>query len=131
MIEPTFGYDAEKGVFYMATERMTLDSVLPEDLKRAGYGDLKSLFGKVITLHDVSFTKRNDAWRAMFTITLQGDTKKQFVTTGGMQPLKIGKYLMQNKLFPIDAKFITEGQAVMLVDPDKPWTPEAPEELPF
>ncbi len=115
----------------MANERKTLDSVLPEDLKNAGYGDLKSFFGKVVTIYDVTFTKRNDAWRAAFTVSLQGDTKKQYVTTGGMQPLKIGKYLMQNKLFPIDAKFITKGQAVMLVDPDVEWVADVPEDLPF
>lgn len=111
----------------MANDRKTLDAILPDDLKNAGYGDLKAFFGKVVTLHDVTFAKRNDAWKATFTVSIQGEAAKRYLTTGGLQPMKIGKYLLQNKLFPVDAKFITQGQAVMLVDPDKEWIPAAPE----
>ncbi len=111
----------------MANERKTLDQILPDDIKNAGYGDLKAFFGKPVTIYDVTFIKRNDAWKATFTVSLVGDTAKRFLNTSSMQPMKVGKYLLQNKLFPVDAKFITQGQPVLLVDPDKEWTPEAPE----
>ncbi len=114
----------------MSDKPRNLDSLIPEDLKNSGYANIKDIFGVTITVHACEFSKRNDSWRATFTVSREGEAKKTFISTGAIQPMKIGKYLVQNKLFPMQAKFITQGQAVLLVDPSKEWTPETSDNLP-
>lgn len=114
-----------------ATPR-NLDSFIPEGLKSSSYRFVKDLFGVVMTFHEVSFTKDDRGYKATFTCSKEGGIEQFFVTTRAIQPMKVAKHLHLNKLFPVVAKFITEGQAVLLVDPSKEYTPAPPtEDLPF
>jgi hypothetical protein len=116
----------------MTTPARNLDSLIPDDIKRSAYRFVKDLFGVPLILHDVSFTKDDRGFKATFTASEEAIGAKFFVTTRAIQAMKVGKHLMTNKLFPCTAKFITEGQAVLLVDPSTPYTPATTQEdLPF
>lgn len=112
----------------MTTPSKNLDSILPDELKGSSYQFVKDLFGVNLTLHSVSFSKDDRGVKATFTASKQGEKKQFYVTTRAIQAMKVGKHLLTNKLFPVDAKFITEGQAVLLADISTPWKPEVKED---
>ena len=116
----------------MTATARNLDSLIPEDIRRSAYRFVKDIFGVTCTFHDVTFTKDDRGYKATFTASEEGIGAKFFVTTRAIQPMKVGKHLMTNKLFPVVAKFITEGQAVLLVDPSMEYT-ETPkqDDMPF
>ena len=116
----------------MTAKPVNLDSIIPDDLKGSSYRFVKDLFGTVLTFNSVSFSKDDRGYKATFVCKTEAEKPEFYVTTRAIQPMKVGKYILQNKLFPMTAKFITEGQAVLLVDPDKAYQPTPPaEDMPF
>lgn len=114
----------------MSTTVRNLDSILPESMK----GDLsrfvKDCFGVPLTFHGVKFSHDERGDKASFLCSEIGQDKKFTVATRASQPVQLGVYCFKNKLFPFNAKFIPQGQAVVLVDPDTPYEPGEAEYIP-
>lgn len=101
----------------MTSQSRNLDSLIPDDVRETTYVSLRDIFGVVLNFTGVSFVKDDKGYKATFTANRPDDPKALYISTRAIQPLKVGSYAAKNKIFPFTAKFITKGQAVMLVDP--------------
>lgn len=115
----------------MTNKIPNLDSILPESLKGSLYRQVKDMFGTPITVHSVAFTKDDRGNKATIVATLIDSPDKFYVATRATQPLAVLSHISRNKLFPFNAKFAPQGQAVLLVDPDKVVDDNQPGEEPF
>lgn len=103
----------------MANQSKSLDSILPDSMKGPMSRYIKDLFNVPLTIHGVRFSKDDRGDKAAFTCSEIGKEAKFLVYTRAVQPIQVGAYLHKNSLYPVDAKFIPEGQSVLLVDPSK------------
>lgn len=101
-----------------------LDDILPDDVKQAKYRFVKDVFGIPLEVTGITFSKDDRGFKATFECNEVGKPGKFYVSTRALQPLKVGSFVVKGKLLPFSGKFISQGQAVALVDNDTPWTPE-------
>lgn len=104
---------------------------LPDDLKGSMYRNLQDYFDKTVTIHNAKIQKDEAGVKAIFQVSDLGEIKKFFLSTRAAQPMAVAKFLIEQRAFPVNGKFVAQGRQTMLVDPSAVAQESETPEIPF
>lgn len=101
----------------MADKLPNLDSVIPDSLKGNITRSLRDVLDKPMKIVSASFTKNEQGWKVTFKCHFPDEGRDFYLISRAFQPISVATSLVKSKRLPVMAKFVLEGQAVLLVDP--------------